>query len=130
MTPLKCLSASLLVALCVACSDSPTGTSGESVFILVPAQLAVSSGAKAQLVNHSGGPIHVGAISCGVQTDRRTDAGWIEVPRPGNECPQPDFLLANGAAYTFVFSTPTTPGDFRLRIGAEDTVFSNVFAVR
>ncbi len=130
MDLLKSISASLLAALCVACSDSPTGSSAQSVFILVPKDLAVSSGASAQLVNHSGAPIHVGAISCYVQTERQTDAGWTEVPRRGSDCAQPDFLLANGAAYTFIFSTPTTTGNFRLRIGAEDTVFSNVFAVR
>ncbi len=130
MTPLKLISASLSLVLCAACADSPTDSSDQSVFILVPKQVAVGSGASAQLVNHSGGPIHVGAISCGVQTDRQTNAGWTEVPRRGSDCPQPDFLLANGAAYTFVFSTPTTTGNFRLRIGSEDTVFSNVFAVR
>ena len=130
MTTLKFISASLLVALCAACTDSPTGSPGRSVFIVVPEQVAVRSGASAQLVNHSGGPIHVGAISCGVQTDRQTDAGWTEVPRRGSDCPQPDFLLANGTAYTFVFSTPTTSGNFRLRLGADDPVISNRFAVR
>ena len=130
MTSLKRISSALLLALCASC-DSPTGSQDRSVFMVVPEQVTLGSLASGRLINQSGDVLHIGGFPCGMRTDRQSEAGWTEVPGSGNECPQPDFTLADGAEYGFGFRAPAATGTFRLRTFSEgDSVFSNVFTVQ
>ena len=131
MTSFKRIATALLISLCAACADSPTGTQGRSVFMVVPEQVVPGSLASGRLVNQSGDVLHIGSFPCGMRTDRQSEAGWAEVPGSGNECPQPDFTLPDGVEHGFTFQVPGTAGTYRLRTFSEgDSVFSNVFTVR
>lgn len=120
----------LFAALCVGCTGGSPASDSRAVFIVVKGPIAQGAYGSAQLVNRSGSAIHIGAIGCGVRTDRQVSDHWSELPPVSNYCVQPVYTVEDGGSYPFTFAAPTSAGTYRLRtfVGG-DSVFSAPFTV-